>query len=191
MTEMNTNMMENATATTTENSNEEQAVKYDLVERLARKMSISLEEAKNILETADWNMLTATHMLEKEDFLRKQALNDVAASCMGDGSATQDSAAAEKAPTVVKNPQGSATAREKTGAKHKKWFNNLRDHLHRLLAFGNHSRFTIIKDGEQLLEMPVTALALLLLFSFGTCAALMVVGLFSGCRYNITAAAEA
>ena len=81
--------------------------------------------------------------------------------------------------------------KKKATAKHKKWFSNLCDHLRRLLTYGNRNRFTIFKDGEQLLEMPVTALALLLLFSFGTCALLMLVGLFAGCRYNITNAVEA
>jgi hypothetical protein len=58
MTEMN--------ATAMENINEVQAEKFDLVEQLARKMSISLEAAKATLEAADWNMLTATHLLEQE-----------------------------------------------------------------------------------------------------------------------------
>ena len=167
MTEMN--------ATAMENINEVQAEKFDLVEQLARKMSISLEAAKATLEAADWNMLTATHTLEQEEFRRKQALNAVAESCAANDEAPQDGAAAE----------------ERTEPRPKKCFSNLRDHLHRLLALGNRNRFAIVKNGEQLLEMPVTALALLLCFSFGTCAVLMAVGLFAGCRYTVTPAAEA
>ena len=180
MTEMNTTAMEY--------NDEVQAEKFDLVEQLARKMSISLEAAKAALEAADWNMLTATHMLEREEFCRKQQLKEVAESCAVDGNAARDSAAEKKA-------AADETAKGKTAAnaapRQKKWFSNLRDHLHRLLAYGNHNRFTVFRDGEQLLEMPVTALALLLLFSFGTCAFLMVVGLFAGCRYSLTPAAEA
>jgi hypothetical protein len=182
MTEMN--------ATATENINEIQAARFDLVEQLARKMSISLEAAKAALEAADWNMLTATHLLEQEEFCRKQQLNEVAEGCVVVDDAAQDSAAAGKAATVDETAKDRIVTRH-TAPKPKKWFSNLRDHLHRLLAFGNHNRFTIFKDGEQLLEMPVTALALLLFFSFGTCAILMVVGLFAGCRYSLTAAAEA
>ena len=205
MTEMNATMMENATATLSENSSKEQTTRFDLVEQLARKMCISLEDARNALEAADWNMLTATHMLEKEDFLRKQALYEAAEDCGADDGAAQDATDAEKpaqavtvdrgtvrkAATFGKDTRDSAAAKKKATAKHKKWFSNLCDHLRRLLTYGNRNRFTIFKDGEQLLEMPVTALALLLLFSFGTCALLMLVGLFAGCRYNITNAVEA
>ena len=180
MTEMN--------ATATENINELQTARFDRVEQLARKMSISLEAAKTALEAADWNMLTATHMLEQEEFSRKQQLNEVAEGCAVDGNAAQDNSAENAA---VGEPATDRTAAGNTAPKQKKWFSNLRDHLHRLLTFGNRNRFTIFKDGEQLLEMPVTALALLLLFSFGTCAFLMVIGLFAGCRYSLTAAAQA
>ena len=191
MTEMNATMMENATATLSENSSKEQTIRFDLVEQLARKMCISLEDARNALEAADWNMLTATHMLEQEAFCRKQALNDAAEQCAVNDNAAQASATAGKAAAFGKDTRDSAAAKKKATAKHKKWFSNLCDHLRRLLTYGNRNRFTIFKDGEQLLEMPVTALALLLLFSFGTCALLMLVGLFTGCRYNITNAVEA
>ena len=181
MTEMNTTAMEY--------NDDVQTVQFDLVEQLARKMSISLEAAKAALEAADWNMLTATHMLEREEFCRKQQLNEVAESCAVDGNAARDSAA-EKTATADETAKDS-TAAGNAAPKQKKRFNNLLDHLHWLLAYGNHNRFTVFRNGEQLLEMPVTALALLLLFSFGTCAFLMVVGLFAGCRYSLTAAAEA
>lgn len=189
MTEMNATMMENATLS--ENSSKEQTTRFDLVEQLARKMCISLEDARNALEAADWNMLTATHMLEQEEFCRKQALNEAAEHCAVNDNAVQASATAGKAAAFGKDTRDSAASKKKATAKHKKWFSNLCDHLRRLLTYGNRNRFTIFKDGEQLLEMPVTALALLLLFSFGTCALLMLVGLFAGCRYNITNAVEA
>lgn len=184
MTEMNDTMMENATAIASEDNNKDQTVKYDLVEQLARKMGISMEVAKAAMEAADWNTLTATHMLEQEAFLRKQELNDAVESCVGGDDTVQDPSSARKAAL-------DSTAGKKTPARHRKWFSNLCDHLRRLVAYGNHNRFTIIKDGEQLLEMPVTALALLLFFSFGTCALLMIVGLFAGCRYTVTTAAGA
>ena len=180
MTEMNATMTQNATATVTENRNGEQTSQFDLVEQLARKMSVNLEDAKAALEAAGWNTLTATYLLEQEEFRRKQALNEVAESCVVKDNATHENAAPGKAAKKAARPR-----------KNRQWLANLRDHIHRLLAFGNHNRFTVVRDGEQLLEMPVTALALLLLFSFGTCALLMAAGLFAGCRYTLTAVAEA
>lgn len=181
MTEMNATMTQNATSTVTENRNEEQTSQFDLVEQLARKMSVNLEDAKAALEAAGWNTLTATYLLEQEEFRRKQALNEVAESCEAKEAPAHDAAAPGK-------PAKKAVSRLR---ENRQWLANLRDHIHRLLAFGNHNRFTVVRDGEQLLEMPVTALALLLLFSFGTCALLMAAGLFAGCRYTLTAVAEA
>ena len=170
MTEMNAIMMENA--------NDDQTARFAMVEQLAGKMSIPLAEAKAALDAADWNTLTATHLLEREAFLRKQALEDAVENCVdSDDKTARNDTAVQKA----------AARPRKSG----RWFSNLRDHLRRLAAYGNRNRFTVSKDGGRLLEMPVTALALLLLFSFGTCALLMAVGLFAGCRYAITAVAEA
>lgn len=183
MTEMNATMMENAIANATENSNEAQTTKYDLVEKLARKMSISMEAAKAAMEAADWNTLTATHMLEQEAFLKKQALDEAVESCVDSDETVQDN------PDAARKATQDSTARKKTPARQRKWFSNLSDHLRRLIAYGNRNRFTVVKDGGQLLEMPVTALVLLLFFSFGTCALLMIAGLFAGCRYTVTAAA--
>ena len=180
MTEMNAMTMENATATMAENRSEGQAAQFEMVEQLAVKMGIPLAEAKAALEAADWNKLTATHLLEQEAFLRKQALDEAVESCAVSDRPTQVNATAGKA----------HTARKKPVTKPKRFFSSLCDHLRRLMAFGNHNRFTVAKDGDRLLEMPVTALALLLLFSFGTCALLMVVGLFAGCRYMVTPVAE-
>ena len=181
MTEMNATMTQNATATVTENLNGEQTSQFDLVEQLARKMSVNLEDAKAALEAAGWNTLTATYLLEQEEFRRKQALNEVAECCDVKEEPAHDS-------VIVGKLAKKSTARPR---KNRQWLANLRDHIHRLLAFGNHNRFAVIRDGEQLLEMPVTALALLLIFSFGTCALLMAAGLFAGCRYTLTTVAEA
>ena len=39
---------------------------YEMVEKLAEKMNVTLEEAKVALESAEWNMLDAALVLEKE-----------------------------------------------------------------------------------------------------------------------------
>ena len=176
-------MTENAYATMTEQGYEAQDARFETVEQLARKMSISLEEARNALEDAGWNTLTATHLLEQEEFRRKQALNEVAESCAGAAgdTFTEDTDAEDT------DAAGKATSSEKTATKPNRWLGNLCEHLRRLVAYGNHNRFVISKGRDQLLEMPMTVLALLLLCSFGTSALLMVAGLFAGCRYSVAA----
>ena len=127
-------------------------------------------------------MLTATHILEQEKFRRMQALNEVA----------QDSAEpaaqqprAEEAPREAAGKAARAARAEARRARHSAGLKRIGRAIMDLIALGNRSRFAIHKGGDQLLAMPVTVLAALLLFSFGTCAVLLLVGLFLGCRYSV------
>ena len=53
---------------------------YEMVEKLSEKCNVTLEKARDALEVSDWNMLTATHLLEQEKFSRMQALNEVSST---------------------------------------------------------------------------------------------------------------
>ena len=151
--------------------------KYEMAEQLAEKMHITLEEASAALEQADWNVLTATHLLEQEQFRRKQELNafapDAGEADAGDGAEAKETVVVEAA------PRSEAKGSWRSGLR--RVGRAVRD----LIALGNRTRFAIHRNGEQLLEMPVTVLALLLLFSFGTCALLLVGGLLLGCHYSV------
>ena len=125
MTEMNATMMENATATMTENSNEVQTAQYEMAEHLAGKMHITLAEARAALEASDWNMLTATHMLEQEEFLRKQALYEAAESCAPIDGATQDDTAADAVTHTVTMDRNTVKKAAAKPQKNRQWFSNL------------------------------------------------------------------
>ena len=49
---------------------------YEMVEKLAEKMNVTLEEAKVALEAAEWNMLDAALVLEKEHGTTAQTESD-------------------------------------------------------------------------------------------------------------------
>lgn len=163
---------------------------YEMTENLSEKCDVTLEEAKTALEASDWNTLTATHLLEKEKFRRMQELHEFAES--GTATAVQaapEEAAAEDAATeegvkieVVEVPEHT----ESKKSCHGKALKNLGEHIRRLLACGNRNRFTVQRGEEQLLTMPVTALAILLLCAFWVCVPLLVIGLFAGCRYSFS-----
>lgn len=170
MTEFNAGtatMMENESAS---------AAQYEAVEQFSQKTHVTLEEARAALEAADWNALTATHLLEQEAFRRKQELNEAVAD--------SEAAAPREAAEEAEKPAQAASG-EQARAKSNGSFKKLGSAVMELIACGNRSRFAIHRGGKQLLEMPVTVLALLLLCSFGTCAFLMVVGLFADCRYIV------
>ena len=158
---------------------------YEMTEQLAAKMNISLEEAMTALEASGWNTLTATHLLEQEKFRRMQELNAVAASAGEISDDVEPDAAGSKAADVridVAEAPARGNSKKARGTGVLKRFGRA---IADLIALGNRNRFAIHRGGEQLLEMPVTVLAVLLLFSFGTCALLLAVGLFAGCRYSI------
>ena len=167
---------------------------YEMTEQLAGKCDVTLEEAKAALEQSDWNPLTATHRLEQEKFARMQALREFAEG----GEATAVQAAPEEAPAeekivkleVAKVEEAEEAKAEAAPARpkrcHGQGFRNLAGHLRRLLAWGNRNRFTASKGGETLLDMPVIALALLLLCAFWVSVPLLAVGLFTGFRFSFT-----
>ena len=175
------------TNTTTTGAN---TTNYEMVEQLSHKCSVTLEEAKAALDANNWNMLTSTYQLEQEAFKRKQELNNVLSSqedATAENNAEQEQSVTGSEPTADNqtevNEKGQNGAPKKTEGKDtmKKLGQVIKD----LIKQGNRNRFVIHRNGEQLVDMPVTILALLLLGSFGTCAFLMVVGLFLGCRYTI------
>ena len=176
MTEINTRTAVMMESEPTEERTRTNAIQFELTQQLSRKMHITLEKAKAALEVSGWNMLTATYLLEQEEFRQKQMLNEVAATEAPDEEPRHDQSISE-AHTTEKAEEG--IEMKENGLK------KVGRAIMNLIAIGNRNRFAIHKGGEQLLEMPVTVLALLLLFSFGTCAFLLVVGLFAGCRYSI------
>ena len=168
------------TNTTTTGAN---TTNYEMVEQLSHKCSVTLEEAKAALDANNWNMLTSTYQLEQEAFKRKQELNNVLSSqedATAENNAEQEQSVTGSEPTADNqtevNEKGQNGAPKKTEGKDtmKKLSQVIKD----LIKQGNRNRFVIHRNGEQLVDMPVTILALLLLGSFGTCAFLMVVGLF-------------
>ncbi|MBQ8109786.1 MAG: DUF4342 domain-containing protein [Clostridia bacterium] len=177
---------------------------FEMTEKLSEKCNVTLEEAKTALETAGWNTLTATHLLEQERFRRMQALNEALAESEAtavqfapeeaDASAvaTEDAATVEIASEIsataeAASESGASAEGAKAARRCRGWgLKNLADHLRRILAFGNRNRFIVRRDGEALLDMPVTALALLTLFAFWVSVPLLVIGLFTGCRYSFS-----
>ena len=157
---------------------------YEMTEKLAEKVNVSMEEARTALEASGWNILTATHRLEQENFRRMRELDEVASDCAAmaaqeaeDEQPSMEDVAADGAPADA----GEARAAKRCRGR---GFKHIGRHIRRLVAFGNRNRFVVRRDGAELLEMPVTALVLLMLFAFWVCVPLMVIGLFAGCRFG-------
>ena len=62
------------------------------------------------------------------------------------------------------------------------------EHIRRLVACGNRNRFEVRRGDELVMDLPVTVLAVALIFAFWVCLPLLVVGLFTGWRYSFSGA---
>ncbi len=138
---------------------------YEMAEKLAEKMNVSLEEAKTALEACDWEMLDAALMLEKEH-----------------------GAANERAYSTRPDPEEERSRREEAKERRRGVVNGLGDMLRSAVNMGNRNRFEVRKNDETMLEMPVLVLVLLMLFAFWVCVPLLVIGLFAGFRYSFSGA---
>ena len=138
---------------------------YEMAEKLAEKMNVTLEEAKTALEACDWEMLDAALMLEKEH-----------------------GADSERAYTTRPEPEEERSRREQAKERRRGAVKSLGDLVRSLFNMGNRNRFEVRKGDEVTLELPVTVLVLLLIFAFWACIPLLVIGLFAGFRYSFSGA---
>ncbi len=136
---------------------------YEMVEKLSEKMGVTLEEAKTALEASDWDMLDAALLLEKEH-------------------------GGESAPYTTR--QARDAGETATDNSDRRVLPRLGQALKRLIAVGSRNRFEVRRRGaeEPVLEMPVIAVVLLLIFAFWVCVPLLVVGLFAGFHYSFSGA---
>ena len=134
---------------------------YEMTEKLSEKMGVTMEEAKTALEACDWDMLDAALLLEKEH---------------GGG----------QAPYTTR-PEG-ATDGARTEHDGGKLLPKIGRLLKKLLEMGSRNRFEVRKGEEMILELPVTALVLLLIFAFWVCIPLLIIGLFAGFHYSFSGA---
>ena len=141
---------------------------FEMTETLSRKMNVTLEEAKTALEAADWNMVDAAVLIEQAR-AAQAAENAENAESVG--------SEAETAGTCC-----SGSTRGHMGAKG--FFRTLGHELRKLIACGNRNHLVVRRNGETMMEVPVTAMALLLVFAFWVTVPLMVIGLFAGCHYS-------
>ena len=142
------------------------------VEKLKEKANVTYEEAKAALEAASGDMLDAIIYLEKQ--------GKVNAPKQGGSFTTSASASAKDEASQGKkekkeNYQDGETFSSLVG-RFLRW-------CRKVIYKGNVHMFEVRRQGEVMVSIPLTVLALLLLFAFWIVVPLIVVGLFFGCRY--------
>ena len=135
---------------------------YEMVELLREKANVSYEEAKNALEAADWDLLDAIVLLERE-------------GKTGKSSSAYSTHVPEEPAAEEEKPRRS---------EFRDNMKRLAGWLRHLLEIGNRNSFVASKGGKETLRLSVTAGVLLLCVSWPLTVILLTVGLFSGYRYS-------
>ena len=140
---------------------------FEMVEKLSQKANVSLARAKEVLEKHNWDMLDA--MIELEN--TKEAQPEKAEY------STQNNPAQETAQPVHN------TASDKDSfcdimRRFCRWCGNI---IHK----GMKNELIVDRKGEQLMAIPMTVLAIVLILGFWIILPLLVVGLFLDCRYHV------
>ena len=138
---------------------------FEMVEKLRAKANVSYEEAKAALEASDWDILDALVLLESEGKVK------------GSEPAKEYTTQEKKEETWTKY-----TATAKSGFS---------DGLEKMWAWvkqafqkGNHNQFVINRRGDEMIAMPITVMALLMICFWPFSMIVLFVGLFLGCRYS-------
>ena len=134
---------------------------YEKVEKLCEKANISYEEAKVALEAADWDLLEALVLLEKEGRIENGAAHH----------STRTEAAPEEEP-------------EKESA-FKQHAVSFRDQIRKFIRICCDNHFEVSHKGKEVLCIPVIVLVILVLVSVGWTLAVLAAGLFFGLRYTL------
>ena len=151
-------------------------ITLEQVEKLRQRANISYDEAKAALEEANGDMLEAIINLEKQNRINPPK---------GGGYYSSRNSEQNR-----NNGQYSGTTKGKTKVDDGASFGELIGRFFRwcgaIVNKGNRNQFDIIKDGEKIMSIPVTVLAVLLIFMFWIVIPIMILGLFFGYRYVFT-----
>jgi len=153
--------------------------RFEIIEKLRERADISYEEAREILEQANGDLLEAIVLLEKQGKLRQPEENTGAFTAQGNPSqdGTYESAANEAG-----HPDGSRSSGADTASAQRKK-GAFRKAFHNAGSFLAHTAFHLSHEGRELVVMPTWTFALLMLFFWEVLVPVMLIALFFNVRY--------
>ena len=137
---------------------------FEMVELLRQKADITYEEAKTALELANWDLLDAMLVLEREGKV----------SGKGGSYSTRDEEVQDE--VKAKKHNGGEGLRGTL-----RWLGKA---MAKLIRIGNENFLVVARKGKELFALPITVCAVLLMCSVGTVLFALAVGLFCGLRYS-------
>lgn len=143
----------------------------EMIEVLMKKAKVSSEEAEEVLQKCDGDLLDSIIYLEREGKIRNDETNRIIEVA------------------EVRKEENKKESEE----KQKKKSGGIGEVIGRIFKFvgnvigkGNENNFEITKEGKKPIKISLTIAVLLLIIAFWPVVVLLIVGLFSGYKYSIT-----
>ncbi|MGM0420906.1 MAG: DUF4342 domain-containing protein [Bacillota bacterium] len=146
-------------------------ITMEKVEKLRDYAGITYAEAKAVLEETDGDLLEAVVKLEKEGKVKSPESG-------GEYRSTSEQKEKKEKQSRNEKKEETPSFSERLG-NILKWFGTV-------VEKGNKNYFKITRDDSKVLEIPLTAMALLLLFTFWFVIPVLVFGLLLGFRYSLS-----
>ncbi len=142
--------------------------RMEMVEKLREKANITLEEARDVLEKNNWDMLDACVELEKSGKIQDAA------------KASTEKKDADEYEEVNPTFTGESYKNPKEG----KPVRRLREAIRSVIRVGIDNKFVVKRADEVLIRVPVIVPALCLICKFWISAIVLFVGLVFGLKYS-------
>jgi len=149
-------------------------VTLEQVEKLRQYADISYEEAKAALEKTNGDILEAIIILEKENRIKKA---EGGYYISRNNHQETDEGCVHERDSNEKTKNFNKSSFVEHLRKFAKWCG-------KIINKGNKNSFVVMKGEENVIAIPVTVLALFLIFAFWVTVPLVVIGLFFGFRYK-------
>lgn len=158
----------------------------EMVEKLRERADVNYADAKDALERADWDLLDAMILLEREGKIRGETGICPTAAPEGGGDKTgeRQSGSGEKSAGEDQGGAGAKAAETPGATTFREFMGKLFRGLKKLVHLGNINLFVVERGGESSLRVPVTVLVILLILGFWVVVPLLILGLFFGYRYG-------
>ena len=142
---------------------------FETVEELVRRAHVTYAEAKDALETCDWDITEAIILLEKQGKLNSDNRNFTSGSNSFAGSSSSSS--------------GSGFSFDKE--KFKKTASDCAEGIRETVDKGNKTYFEIMKDGRVCVSIPVTAAVIIGIVGFNLVIPFAVIMILLGYSFHI------
>lgn len=154
----------------------------EMIEVLMSKAKISREEAEEVLQKNNWDVLDSIIYLEREGKVESNGNNTIIE-------------VAEESKEKNKR-ESDENHKEKSNENHREKSGGIGEVIGRIFKFigkiigkGNENYFEVRKEGEKPIKISLTISVLLLIIAFCPVFILLVIGLFLGYKYSITGSA--